>query len=39
LEWGGDWETFTDELHFQAVPEASLTDVRIAFEAGKTFIT
>jgi peptidoglycan LD-endopeptidase CwlK len=39
LEWGGDWETFTDEPHFQVVPEASLADIRKAFEAGSNFIT
>jgi hypothetical protein len=39
LEWGGDWETFTDEPHFQVVPEANLADIRIAFEAGSNFIT
>ena len=39
LEWGGDWETFTDEPHFQVVPEANLAGIRIAFEAGSNFIT
>ena len=39
LEWGGDWETFTDGPHFQVVPEASLADIRKAFEAGSNFIT
>lgn len=37
LEWGGDWQSFQDEPHFQAIPETKLTDVRIAFEAGKSF--
>jgi peptidoglycan LD-endopeptidase CwlK len=37
LEWGGDWQGFPDEPHFQAIPEAKLADVRIAFEAGKSF--
>jgi peptidoglycan LD-endopeptidase CwlK len=39
LEWGGDWETFTDEPRFQVVREANLAGIRIAFEAGSNFIT
>jgi peptidoglycan L-alanyl-D-glutamate endopeptidase CwlK len=37
LDWGGDWQSFPDEPHFQAIPEAKLADVRSAFEAGKSF--
>jgi len=38
LEWGGDWQGFQDEPHFQAIAEAHLAETRIAFEAGKNFL-
>jgi peptidoglycan L-alanyl-D-glutamate endopeptidase CwlK len=37
LDWGGDWQSFPDEPHFQVIPETELVEVRNAFEAGKTF--
>jgi peptidoglycan L-alanyl-D-glutamate endopeptidase CwlK len=35
LEWGGDWESFQDEPHFQAIDEARLAETRRSFEAGQ----
>jgi peptidoglycan L-alanyl-D-glutamate endopeptidase CwlK len=37
LDWGGDWQSFPDEPHYQVIPETELVEVRSAFEAGKTF--
>jgi D-alanyl-D-alanine carboxypeptidase len=38
LEWGGDWSSFTDEPHFQIVPEAQLSDIAAKFQQGITFV-
>ncbi|HTD57074.1 MAG TPA: M15 family metallopeptidase [Silvibacterium sp.] len=39
LEWGGDWESFQDEPHFQVIAEARLAETRLSFEAGQPFLT
>ncbi|MBV9673136.1 MAG: M15 family metallopeptidase [Verrucomicrobia bacterium] len=38
LEWGGDWESFQDEPHFQVVAETQLSEIRTSFEKGRSFI-
>lgn len=38
LEWGGDWKTFTDEPHFQAVREDDLKEIAAKFEKGEAFV-
>ena len=38
LEWGGDWESFQDEPHFQVVAETDLAEIRTSFEKGQSFI-
>jgi peptidoglycan L-alanyl-D-glutamate endopeptidase CwlK len=38
LEWGGDWQTFTDEPHFQAVREDDLKEIAAKFEKGEAFV-
>ena len=38
LEWGGDWHSFPDMPHFQAATGKTLTQVRLAFEQGKSFV-
>jgi peptidoglycan L-alanyl-D-glutamate endopeptidase CwlK len=38
LEWGGDWESFQDEPHFQVVAEPKLAEIRVSFENGQSFI-
>jgi peptidoglycan LD-endopeptidase CwlK len=38
LEWGGDWESFADEPHFQVVAETELAKIRTFFENGESFV-
>lgn len=38
LEWGGDWASLIDMPHYQLVTGKTLSAVRAAFEAGKSFI-
>ncbi len=38
LDWGGDWKSFTDMPHYQLSTKKSLSQIRAAFEAGKSFI-
>lgn len=38
LEWGGDWDSFQDEPHFQVVAETELAQIRTSFEEGQSFI-
>jgi peptidoglycan L-alanyl-D-glutamate endopeptidase CwlK len=38
LEWGGDWTSFTDEPHFQVVPESQLQTVASNFSQGIAFV-
>src|SRR4029077_13980382 len=38
LEWGGDWQSFPDEPHFQLRDVGTLADLRGKFEQGEPLI-
>ncbi len=38
LEWGGDWQSFSDEPHFQIVKEVDLAAIAVSFAQGKAFV-
>jgi peptidoglycan L-alanyl-D-glutamate endopeptidase CwlK len=38
LEWGGDWQSFQDEPHFQLRDVGTLADLRGKFEQGEPLI-
>lgn len=39
IEWGGDWKTFKDQPHYEFATGMTITQKRVAFEAGELNLT
>jgi peptidoglycan L-alanyl-D-glutamate endopeptidase CwlK len=37
VEWGGDWKSIHDEPHYQLITGKSVSECRVALEAGKSY--